>query len=83
MTKSNRSTPPERTVDATNGTCPVCRAQSAYTYRPFCSKRCADLDLAQWLREGYAIPGRHADPDELQQAEIESRKADDFPGQKH
>jgi len=26
------------------------------TYRPFCSKRCADLDLGRWLREDYRIP---------------------------
>lgn len=30
-------------------------------YRPFCSKRCADLDLAKWLGDGYAIPGEPAD----------------------
>ena len=26
-------------------------------YRPFCSKRCADLDLGRWLTGGYVIPG--------------------------
>lgn len=25
-------------------------------YRPFCSKRCADVDLGRWLKGGYAIP---------------------------
>jgi hypothetical protein len=25
-------------------------------YRPFCSRRCADLDLSRWLRGAYAIP---------------------------
>ncbi|RYH08037.1 DNA gyrase inhibitor YacG [Tropicimonas sp. IMCC6043] len=36
-------------------TCPVCgKAQSA-RYRPFCSRRCADVDLARWLRGSYAI----------------------------
>lgn len=30
-------------------------------YRPFCSKRCADVDLNQWLVGGYAIPGSPAD----------------------
>jgi hypothetical protein len=28
--------------------------------RPFCSKRCADLDLAKWLSGEYAIPGAPA-----------------------
>jgi hypothetical protein len=26
-------------------------------YRPFCSRRCADIDLHRWLSEGYAVPG--------------------------
>lgn len=36
--------------------CPMCDKPSAETYKPFCSKRCADLDLGQWLGEGYRIP---------------------------
>jgi endogenous inhibitor of DNA gyrase (YacG/DUF329 family) len=24
---------------------------------PFCSKRCADIDLGRWLKGGYVIPG--------------------------
>jgi uncharacterized protein len=39
--------------------CVICqkRAQSEH-YRPFCSKRCADVDLHRWLDGVYAIPGR-------------------------
>lgn len=37
-------------------TCPICGARTVQAYRPFCSKRCADLDLARWLKGGYAIP---------------------------
>ena len=33
-------------------------------YRPFCSKRCADVDLSRWLRGAYAIPGGNVDEDE-------------------
>ena len=36
--------------------CPICSKSSDPTYRPFCSKRCADVDLAHWLRGSYAIP---------------------------
>lgn len=37
-------------------TCPICRKPSAPAYRPFCSRRCADVDLARWLNGSYAIP---------------------------
>lgn len=36
--------------------CPICKKPSAADYRPFCSRRCADVDLARWLREDYVIP---------------------------
>ena len=35
--------------------CAVCGKPQAAGFRPFCSKRCADIDLARWLGEGYAI----------------------------
>jgi len=37
--------------------CPECRAPATDAFHPFCSKRCADFDLARWLTGGYAIPG--------------------------
>lgn len=48
---------------APGGRCPVCSAPSEASFRPFCSRRCADVDLSRWLRGAYAIPGR-ADVDE-------------------
>lgn len=43
-------------------TCPICRERPTDPkYRPFCSKRCADVDLQRWLSGVYAIP---AEPDE-------------------
>ncbi|MDX2201441.1 MAG: DNA gyrase inhibitor YacG [Hyphomicrobiaceae bacterium] len=36
--------------------CPICERPSDAHYRPFCSKRCADVDLARWLSGSYAIP---------------------------
>jgi endogenous inhibitor of DNA gyrase (YacG/DUF329 family) len=38
------------------GKCPLCGKPSAEKTKPFCSPRCATLDLGQWLGEGYAIP---------------------------
>lgn len=37
-------------------TCPICGKPTAEKYRPFCSKRCADVDLGRWLTGAYAIP---------------------------
>lgn len=36
-------------------TCPICRKETDPKYRPFCSRRCADIDLGRWLTGGYAI----------------------------
>lgn len=41
--------------------CPICSKDAVPAYRPFCSRRCADVDLARWLRGDYAIPGEPAD----------------------
>lgn len=37
--------------------CPICGKPGVPAYRPFCSRRCADVDLARWLRGDYVIPG--------------------------
>ena len=42
-------------------TCPVCGKPSVKEHRPFCSRRCADLDLGRWLTGVYAIPGEPAE----------------------
>jgi endogenous inhibitor of DNA gyrase (YacG/DUF329 family) len=36
--------------------CPICRKPMVAAYRPFCSKRCADVDLNRWLKGIYAVP---------------------------
>ncbi len=36
--------------------CPECGKPSVRAYHPFCSKRCADVDLNRWLKGAYAIP---------------------------
>jgi uncharacterized protein len=38
--------------------CPNCGKPRVESYKPFCSKRCADVDLARWLKGSYAIPGK-------------------------
>lgn len=38
-------------------TCPICKKKDVVEdARPFCSKRCADVDLGRWLKGSYAIP---------------------------
>jgi uncharacterized protein len=37
--------------------CPICGKPTEQSFRPFCSKRCADIDLNRWLKGSYAIPG--------------------------
>ncbi|HTJ90135.1 MAG TPA: DNA gyrase inhibitor YacG [Acidocella sp.] len=44
--------------------CPICKKPSDQRYRPFCSKRCADVDLGRWLTESYVVPARPAAEDE-------------------
>ena len=38
------------------GECPNCGEPARDDWHPFCSKRCADVDLNRWLSGGYAIP---------------------------
>ena len=50
-------------------TCPMCSNETVPAFRPFCSKRCADLDLAKWFNGSYAVPSSDPDDiDELQEA---------------
>ncbi|MYJ71079.1 MAG: DNA gyrase inhibitor YacG, partial [Rhodospirillaceae bacterium] len=41
--------------------CPVCGKPAEAAYRPFCSRRCADVDLGRWFNEDYRIPVPEAD----------------------
>jgi uncharacterized protein len=36
--------------------CPTCGRPGDAKYRPFCSRRCADVDLGRWLNESYRVP---------------------------
>ena len=43
--------------------CTLCGKPQAAKFAPFCSSRCADLDLGRWLKGTYVIP---AAPDEAE-----------------
>ena len=42
--------------------CPICGRPTDATLRPFCTRRCADIDLAKWMTGSYALPSD--DPDD-------------------
>jgi hypothetical protein len=46
--------------------CPICGKETNPDARPFCSKRCADVDLARWLNGNYAVPSD--DPEDIEAA---------------
>lgn len=46
--------------------CPICSRPAHTDYRPFCSRRCADVDLSRWLTGAYAVPSD--DPEDAQEA---------------
>jgi uncharacterized protein len=41
---------------AVQSVCPICGKPTDMTLRPFCSKRCADVDLHRWLSGVYVVP---------------------------
>ena len=59
--------------------CPICDRDTVAKYRPFCSARCADVDLGKWVTGAYAIPS--SDPADAEEAadEIERRSGEDPP----
>lgn len=57
--------------------CPICDKDTDPKMRPFCSKRCADVDLAKWLSGSYAIPSN--DPEDAEELIEELIQAQDKP----
>jgi endogenous inhibitor of DNA gyrase (YacG/DUF329 family) len=49
----------EKPDEASARPCPICGKPTVFATRPFCSKRCADVDLHRWLGGVYAIPAAH------------------------
>ena len=49
-----------------NPGCPLCGKPMEAAFKPFCSKRCADIDLNRWLSGGYAVPVKETDDEDGQ-----------------
>ena len=54
---------PTPLADPVAKACPICGKPQVAARRPFCSKRCADVDLGHWFNESYAIPTLEAPDD--------------------
>ncbi len=44
--------------------CPICGKSAVEKFQPFCSKRCADVDLHRWLSGVYAVPGKEEEEED-------------------
>lgn len=55
--------------------CPICTAETDRRYRPFCSRRCADIDLGRWFRGSYAMPADEPPEDAEEQITAATRPA--------
>jgi len=50
--------------------CPICgKVTDEVKYRPFCSKRCADVDLGHWMTGAYSVPAEELDESDIQELE--------------
>ena len=49
--------------------CPICKKPTVHEFRPFCSKRCAQIDLGHWFRGDYKIEGEEEVKDEQTEEE--------------
>ena len=48
--------------------CPICGKPAERAFRPFCSRRCANVDLNRWLSGVYAVPVVEEDAGEADDA---------------
>jgi uncharacterized protein len=58
--------------------CPICGKPATPASRPFCSPRCADVDLNRWLKGSYVIPGPTLTEDDEAEAAPPPRKTYDL-----
>ena len=57
-----------------NCKCPICGTKPIHKFRPFCSRRCADLDLSKWLNGNYSVPLNKLDEDDIEELETLRQK---------
>ncbi len=57
--------------------CPLCGKPVEVAFKPFCSKRCADIDLNRWLSGVYAVPVKEEEDEDGER--IKDDGADEKP----
>jgi endogenous inhibitor of DNA gyrase (YacG/DUF329 family) len=62
--------PAEPTTGRREPRCPICRRPRDPQHRPFCSPRCRDQDLLNWLGGRYAIPAQESEADDDDEAAV-------------
>lgn len=70
MTDATKDPARKAAASGSDKACPICGGTAEPRFRPFCSRRCADLDLSRWLHGVYRVPVN--DPE----AEIEDEDAE-------
>lgn len=50
--------------------CPICGKPSSQQFHPFCSARCADIDLNRWLSGAYVIPAKDEPEEGEEEADV-------------
>ena len=66
-----------------SGRCPICKGTSNDDFHPFCSKRCADVDLSRWFSGGYTVPVVELDEKDLDELERFVEGTDMDPDESH
>jgi uncharacterized protein len=68
---ANDNKPPAKVAEPSKKErpCPICGKPRSKRYDPFCSRRCADVDLHRWLKGSYVIPGENASPEPEDESE--------------
>lgn len=58
-----------RSRGQSSASCPICGRSRQAEWRPFCSRRCADVDLGRWMVGSYAIPTEEGPETEVEAPE--------------
>jgi len=53
----------ERATTPRSKSCPICGKPTVEKFRPFCSRRCANVDLNRWLSGVYSVPVKEEEED--------------------